>query len=179
MPKLYYRWNNITGGGEGDLDGIDGAILGDKDGAVVGTTNYYYLYQLNATSGAAEDPPYVIAPHINAGDKRWILRGIFGENGESLYISNLAVNGGTIPELNRINNFIGGTQQQNGNNILDESKLAVNGGTLKEVENPISLNKNTVDQDWEIPSGYHGSSVGPLNINAEITISENSVWEVL
>ena len=45
--------------------------------------------------------------------------------------------------------------------------------------NPIALNKYEITSNWEIPSGYHGMSVGPLDIDADITIAENSVWEVL
>jgi len=45
--------------------------------------------------------------------------------------------------------------------------------------NPIALNKYEITQNWKIPSGYHGCSVGPLDIDGDITIAENSVWEVL
>lgn len=43
--------------------------------------------------------------------------------------------------------------------------------------NPITLNKDIIDSNWEIPSGYNGVSVGPLEINAKITL--NGRWEVL
>ena len=69
---------SLTGGGDGALDGIDGAILEDSGIAVVITDSLAYFYQLNATSGAAEDPPNVIAPDDNPGDKRWILVDVYG-----------------------------------------------------------------------------------------------------
>lgn len=68
-------WDTIlTGGGEGSLDSIDGAIIEDKDGAttVDKTTEKSYFHVLDATSGAAENPPEVVKPVTNAGLKRWI-----------------------------------------------------------------------------------------------------------
>ena len=43
--------------------------------------------------------------------------------------------------------------------------------------NPISLNECEITNNWEIPSGYNGMSVGPLNIDATITV--NGVWRIL
>jgi len=65
---------SLTGGAAGALDAINGADLSDKDGAVVITPTEIYHYTLDADSGAAEDPPRVIAPDTNPGDKRWLLR---------------------------------------------------------------------------------------------------------
>lgn len=65
----------LTGGGEGALDARDGALCSDGDKAFVITASYLYVYVLDADSGLAEDSPKVIAPFINAGDKRWILIG--------------------------------------------------------------------------------------------------------
>lgn len=70
--KMYYR-TSLTGGGSGALDGIDGSILADQDAAIVITSEWSYIYGLDADSAAADDPPRVIAPGINAGNKRWIL----------------------------------------------------------------------------------------------------------
>lgn len=50
---------------------------------------------------------------------------------------------------------------------------------LNQKENSIQVNKNVVTSDTIIPSGYHGMSVGPLEIEADVTISKNSIWEVL
>ena len=68
-----YMRSSLTGGGSDALDGIDGAILTSADRAIVVTTSNYYVYYLNPTSGASESSPNVIAPDINAVDKRWIL----------------------------------------------------------------------------------------------------------
>ena len=114
--------NALTGGGTGALDAIDGGLLSDGDGAVViaGTTTYFY--SLDGTSGATESGPNVIAPDVNAGDKRWILQ-----------------------------------------DVRDNS--------------PITLNKNAVTSDTTIPTGYNACSVGPLVIDANVTI--NGVWKIL
>lgn len=65
----------LTGGTSGALDEIDGDDLSDDDMAIVITSNSFYLYHLNASSGAAESSPDVISPDSNAGNKRWILVG--------------------------------------------------------------------------------------------------------
>jgi len=69
--KIYFR-TALTGGTSDALDGIDGATLADGDAALVIDSSGYSVYYLNATSGAAESVPTVIAPDINAGDKRWL-----------------------------------------------------------------------------------------------------------
>ena len=63
----------LTGGGATALDSIDGADLTDGDAAVVITDSGTYHYHLDASSGASENSPYVIAPDTNAGTKRWLL----------------------------------------------------------------------------------------------------------
>ena len=76
MAKMYFRWNSVTGGGSGDLDGIDGAILSDRDGAIVfnQSDGLTYFYVLDVDSGATESPPDIVKPDINADNKRWILK---------------------------------------------------------------------------------------------------------
>lgn len=71
MGKELYWANALTGGGEGALDAIDGDDLQDKEAAIVITPTKFSVHTLKATSGAAENSPNVIAPDINAGDKRW------------------------------------------------------------------------------------------------------------
>jgi hypothetical protein len=56
---------------------------------------------LDADSGAAENPPGIIAPDIDAGNKRWILQNIFAAVGElgTLATQNagsVAITGGDI-----------------------------------------------------------------------------------
>lgn len=66
----------LTGGAAGALDSIDGAVLEDGDVSVVGSsTAVFYPYRVNATSGAAESSPAIIAPDTNPGTKRHILMG--------------------------------------------------------------------------------------------------------
>ncbi len=70
--SAFYPATALTGGGVGALDNIDGNDLADGDRAVVVTDDGIYYYRLYATSGAAESAPEVIAPDVNAGDKRWV-----------------------------------------------------------------------------------------------------------
>ncbi|MFA5377563.1 MAG: hypothetical protein WC455_17560 [Dehalococcoidia bacterium] len=66
----------LTGGGASALDGIDGAALQEGEFAFVMVSDVLYVYRLNATSGAAESSPNIIAPDANGGNKRWILQDI-------------------------------------------------------------------------------------------------------
>jgi hypothetical protein len=78
MPINFYPATALTGGGDGALDFIDGANLADWDYSLVpvkGVGIHHYI--LNASSGASALPPNIIAPITNAGDKRWILHGIY------------------------------------------------------------------------------------------------------
>ena len=43
----------------------------------------------------------------------------------------------------------------------------------------IQMNKNSIDSYLSIPAGYNAMSIGPLDINTEITINKNSTWEVI
>lgn len=73
----------LTGGTVGSLDNIDGVGLADKDIAIVsvqGDKTYHYV--LNATSAATESSPDIIAPDVNALDKRWILSRAVGGHRE-------------------------------------------------------------------------------------------------
>jgi len=73
MSKIHYA-NALTGGAADALDFIDGDTLTDLDLAFVFTGSLSRLYRLNATSGAAESSPQIIAPDTNPGNKRWILQ---------------------------------------------------------------------------------------------------------
>jgi hypothetical protein len=69
----FYPARALTGGGEGALDAIDGALLATGDVAIIGTSDRDgYMYVLLAT-GDEESSPDVIAPDRNAGSKRWHL----------------------------------------------------------------------------------------------------------
>jgi len=75
MAIILYRKTILTGGTSDALDGIDGSVLNDGDECRVYTSsNILYFYRLDATSGATEDSPDIIAPDNNPGSKRWILQ---------------------------------------------------------------------------------------------------------
>jgi len=74
MDVIAYKKTGLIGGTVSDLDSIDGDTLNNDDFAFVMTADKFYAYALNATSGAAESSPDIIAPNTNAGDKRWILQ---------------------------------------------------------------------------------------------------------
>lgn len=78
MPKTVYQRTVLTGGGVDSLDGIDGDLLNDDDAAIVFDDAAMRPYRLDATSGAAENSPNVIAPDTNPGNKRWILQSTQG-----------------------------------------------------------------------------------------------------
>lgn len=67
---------NLVGGGFGALDAIDGATLQDGDGALVISVDKSYILHLDESNGKAENPPLIISPDNNAGNKRWILNGL-------------------------------------------------------------------------------------------------------
>jgi len=69
----FYGATALTGGAAGALDSIDGTNLATGDAAYTITSTAFYVYYLNATSGAAESSPDVISPDTNAGSKRWLL----------------------------------------------------------------------------------------------------------
>lgn len=73
MATRYWHRTSLTGGTDGSLDNINGALLSDGDKAYVATTSAFYVYSLNASSGAAESSPERISPDTNAGNKRWEL----------------------------------------------------------------------------------------------------------
>lgn len=78
--KLYYSKTALTGGAAAALDYIDGSLLADGDMAFVSVSGVLYVYRLNATSGAAESSPNIIAPDTNPGNKRWILQAAYASS---------------------------------------------------------------------------------------------------
>ena len=71
LASNHYGATCLTGGASGCLDSINGGLLADGDKATVLTDDYVYFYTLDASSGATESSPAVIAPDTNAGTKRW------------------------------------------------------------------------------------------------------------
>ena len=78
MANNIYGFIALTGGTPGALDKIDGFALGNKDIATGKVDGENYDYFLDATSGLAANPPFVIIPIFNAGLKRWILTKVDG-----------------------------------------------------------------------------------------------------
>lgn len=81
MSEKFIGAYALTGGGEGALDARDGTLCSDGDKAFVIVSPYLYIYELDADSGEDEDSPAIIAPDINAGDKRWKLVGTTAPQG--------------------------------------------------------------------------------------------------
>lgn len=73
MAVTLYKSVGTTGGTTGKVDGIDGNLLsqGDFDFMFDQTNHYWIPYELDADIGGAESDPLLIAPDINAGNKRW------------------------------------------------------------------------------------------------------------
>lgn len=137
-----YRRTGLTGGTATDLDGIEGSTLVEGDLAWIyfdtNSVEYKYNYRLNATSGASESSPDVIAPDPNAGSKRWILQSIgngeYGTKGmilgdttpgRVLRVISAVINNGTDP--NTIDCEI--VSRWNGDTIASEDNLAKSGST--------------------------------------------------
>ncbi len=72
MAKMYFR-QTLSGGTSDALDGIDGSLLVDGDGAVVITGEWSYIYHLDSDSGESQNFPNIVKPDTNAGNKRWKL----------------------------------------------------------------------------------------------------------
>jgi hypothetical protein len=111
--KLYFR-QALTGGTANALDGIDGAVLADQDACIVFHAGSTYHYNLDADSGAAENPPGIIAPDIDAGNKRWILQNIFAAVGELGTLANqdknnVDITGGSVTGITDLSVADGGT----------------------------------------------------------------------
>ena len=69
-----YHCTALTGGGDGALDAIDGNQLEDGYRAyvIIAATQTFYVYILDADSGAGDNGTTVIAPDTNPGAKRWL-----------------------------------------------------------------------------------------------------------
>ena len=72
--QTIYHKQGLIGGAATALDSIDGNSLLDNDRAFTLVGGILYVHELDATSGAAESSPAVIAPDTNPGTKRWILQ---------------------------------------------------------------------------------------------------------
>lgn len=72
MENIFYAAVGLTGGTEGKLDAIDGAILSDADVALVNVSGVFYPYVLDADLNLPESSPEIIVPDSNPGPKCWV-----------------------------------------------------------------------------------------------------------
>jgi hypothetical protein len=71
-----YHFTVRCGGAAGAMDKVDGNDLLDGDRAYVIEAGVFYVYWLDADSGATDNSATtktVIAPDTNAGTKRWLI----------------------------------------------------------------------------------------------------------
>ncbi len=126
---LVYRLQALTGGASNALDGIDGNSLAGGELAFIHTsTKLLYIYQLNATSGQSESVPAIIAPDLNAGNKRW----------ELLAAMNQSV---LLPDTDNSHNLI----LQSGENLSADRILSI---ILGDAARSITLSGNPTLGDW-------------------------------
>lgn len=71
-PYFAYGAVGLTGT-DGALDTIHSQVLRDNDLAVVVDDSKIYFYQMHARSTEATNPPYIVKPIDEDGDKRWHL----------------------------------------------------------------------------------------------------------
>lgn len=90
----FYGATSLIGSATGSLDSIDGTNLATGDGAYVITSTAFYIYYLDAASGAAESSPDVISPDSNAENKRWLL--MFEGTPDMADVAQLAVTDGNF-----------------------------------------------------------------------------------
>lgn len=69
----FYPYKELTGGNDGALDSLDGALTKEGDGAITIGNNGFYVHRLES-SNAAESSPSVIIPDANNTGKRWVLK---------------------------------------------------------------------------------------------------------
>ncbi len=73
-----YGFNALIGSTPGSMAAVDGDDLNDGDRALVFYSDNFYAYSVDASSGATELVPDIIAPSTNPGAKRWIQQGVLG-----------------------------------------------------------------------------------------------------
>lgn len=103
-------WATVTHGGTtGAMDDINGNLLADGDKCEVRTSTDVSTYHLNATSGASESLPNIIAPDSNPGTKRWLLT----SSNSKYYVNAAAADQGanTDRSIKNLVDTIGGTKK--------------------------------------------------------------------
>jgi hypothetical protein len=184
MANNFYGANALTGGAEGALDLIDGALLADGDCALVieKTANIGYFYTLDASSGAAEASPTIISPNANPGTKRWLLVAVLGGTHWADFIQTLTAAGDLV-----IKNQAGSTIATFANALtlalangvaIDEfstdGTLAGNSDVAVPTEKAV---KTYVDANASVPRSNQGSRFTWVDADT-ITIGAGSYYHV-
>ncbi len=128
----YKLWaaNSLTGGGTGALDAIDGASLTDGDIAIVVVSkDVTRVYQLNASSGAAESSPEIISPDTNASNNRWILTTM--DTDTAITVANGGTGASTLTDGGPL--LGSGTGAITAMSVLADSEMIVGDGTTDPV----------------------------------------------
>jgi hypothetical protein len=76
MATVIFGFTSLNVADGNSLKEINGALVNQDDMALGSYDTRMCLYQLNATSGAAESIPTVVTPSANSGLKRWELKAI-------------------------------------------------------------------------------------------------------
>jgi len=106
MALIMNKKTGITGGTSSDLDSIDGATLVGGEIIFVIYNGYFLLYEVDATSGAAADPPFIVIPVTNPGDIRFILQSHYLARSIVLGASGAGVAAGTTAGYAKTTNGI-------------------------------------------------------------------------
>lgn len=155
-----YGATSLTGGGAEALDVIDGTDLANGDVAMVVTTSETYHYTLDATSGAAENSPYIISPDTNAGTKRWILKQ--PESTTIQYPSN-AIIGGHISTLQNFIEHINSSAGTGGFDLIDNLDGTIN------IDAGSALLRNTTDVHTSTIEEYDVPSISSMSLTDNAT----------
>jgi len=155
--SIYYR-TSLTGGGDTALDNLDGSTLQHDDSALVVTSSYAYFYKLDATSGAPENSPNIIAPDSNPGTKRWVLISIYG-SGEINTASNIGSGEGLFA-------------QKSGNDLQFKSLVAGDNITLTSTSGSVTISGGGSGNSNEISQGnsyvkVEDTGTGLVSINVD------------
>jgi hypothetical protein len=161
----FYSKTALTGGTATSLDGINGLSLSDGDITFVTVGEVFYTYRLNATSGAAESSPTVIAPDTNPGTKRWILQ---SQSASAIPTLNQSTSG-TASNLSgtpALLNGVTATTQVLGDN---STKLATTAYSDRNAQNNVaSINSKSPSQAVAMTAAASGSSGITVADNANI-----------
>jgi hypothetical protein len=79
VTTLYVK-RGISGGSSTALDGLHGQNCKSNDFAIVlnDADSQVYFYELDLTSGEAEDLPSIVSPDISPSDRRWKNLAVYG-----------------------------------------------------------------------------------------------------